>query len=308
MHIGRRNTLGIAIEDIPGTPLEPTHYIPYLECSLQERHTPIAETQAKGVRDAEGNMSVVGKKWGAGKIDVVLDPTTIPYWLALALGAISSAPDGGGYKHTITVNPDSAPLTATIWRDRGVGEVHFPYSVVDNIELSFADDVGKVSAEIISQYPADQARTATVEDLEYFTFRNATVSTGAGEIKVRELTLKIENGAEPIFAPGSNNVDRIGLKGFRVSGNFKLLLEDEVQLDAFTGLAKQALTITFTGDGGETIEITIPQFRIDNWTEDAGIDDLVHEGIDFVAEYDTGTNSTISAEVVNDVEEYTNVS
>lgn len=304
MQIGRRNTLGIAMEDIPGTPVEPTHYIPFLACSLQEKHTPISESQAKGVRDSEGENSVVGKKWGAGKIDVVLDPLTAPYWFLLALGAIDTTPDGQHYSHAISVNQNSEPLTATIWRDRGVGEVQFPNAVVDNLELSFSDDIGKISVDVLSKFPGDKSRSATVESLAYYTFRNATVATGAGEIKVRELTLKIENGAEMIFAPGDNDVDRMAFKGLRVSGNFKLVLEDETQLDAFTGLTKDSLTITFTGDSGDGIVITIPSFRVNNWNEDNGIDDLIHEGIDFVAEYDTATSETIDIVVVNDVAEY----
>ncbi len=307
MQIGRRNQLAIAIEDTAGTAEEPTHFIPFLECSLIERHTPIADTQTKAIRDLEGSDSVEGKKWGEGDIKVVLDPTTSPYWFALALGAISSEISGDDYEHTIT-RASNDPLTATIWRDRVVDTAQFTYSVVNSLKLNFADDVASLSANILSKFPTEQARTIATTSLSYYTFRNATVTLGETETKVKELTLTIENNAEPVFAPGDNDVDRIAWKGFRVSGNFSLLFEDETEKDAFTNLTKKSMTITFTGDDGDSITINIPSFRVDNRELDSPNDDLVAENISFVAEYDSSEEKTIDIVVVNGVETYESTS
>ncbi len=297
-HVGRRNQIGITID--PDGLIE--HQIPFLDCTLQERHTPIGDIQAKGRRDSEGGESVEGKKWGDGKIDVVLDPITAPYWFAMALGTITSTVPK---THVITQETLNAPLTAVIKRERNVGDaIKFTNSAVDSLELSFADDVAKLSVNLMSKFPtADTFSPSEETTLQYYTFKQATVETGAGEIKVRELTLRIENNAEMIYAPGSNDVDRILWKSFKVSGSFKLLFESETQKDAFKDLDKQSLTITFTGaDPVSTITILIPQFRVDNWTEEASIDDLAHEGIDFVAEYKT--DKTMNVTIVNSVDEY----
>ena len=298
-HVGRRNQIGITID----TDELIEHQIPFLDCTLQERHTPIGDIQAKGRRDAEGGQSVVGKQWGDGKIDVVLDPTTAPYWFAMALGAIDSTTPK---THVITQENLNAPLTATIKRARNVGnDIEFANSAVDSLELNFADDVAKLSVNIMSKFPTEETFSpAAATALKYFTFRNATVATGAGAIKVKELTLRIENNAEMIYAPGSNDVDRILWKSFKVSGNFKLLFESETQKNAFANtLTKQSMTITFTGAVPvSSIVITIPQFRVDNWTEEAAIDDLAQESIDFVAEY--LTDKTMGVTIINDVDEY----
>ncbi|XOB41799.1 MAG: phage tail tube protein [Candidatus Nealsonbacteria bacterium] len=309
MHIGRRNQLNITLD-----PVVRIDTIPYLSCTLQERHTPIADTQAKARRDAEGSKSVEGKKWGDGRVEVVLDPTTAPYWLALALGRINSSTPKD---HLITQSPENEPLIATISRERNMGEIiEFLNSVVDTFELNFADDVAKLGMDIMSKYPTSPESPESPgdvgegEDLTYYTFRNATVKVGDLEspeamilIQVRELTLRIENGAEIIFLPRGEI--RIVWKAIRVSGHFKLLFEDEVQLGAFADIsAKQGLLITFEGEDSDKIEIAIPTFRVDNWSEEAGIDDLVEEGIDFVAEYDVDAEKTISAEVVNGVDRY----
>lgn len=315
MHIGRRNILGIVLEETPGTEKDSQHYIPFLECSLVERHTPIADAQAKAVRDEEGSYSVEGKKWGEGGIKVVLDPTTAPYWLALALGTIDSAPDGEKYKHTITQKTDNVPQTATIRRGRVVDTIKFLNSAVDSLELNFADDVATLNAKLFSKYPVeDDESPSALPELKYFTFRNALVKLGSAEspespagmdeYKVREFTLKIENNAELIYAPNDNDVDRIAWKGLRVSGSFSLLFESEVQKLAFKDLVKQSMFVSFEDADGNTIEINIPRFRVDNWNPETPLDDLAQEGIDFIAEYDPVEEETIRAEVVNEVEEY----
>jgi hypothetical protein len=314
MFIGRRAQIGIAIEGTPGTPVEPTHYIPFLDCSLIERHTPIADQQAKGVRDLEGNDSVEGKKWGEGDIEVVLDPTTAPYWFALALGEINSAPSGGKYVHTITEKDDNEPLTATIWRGRVVDNIEFANAVVDTLELSFADDVAKLKAKIFSKFPTTQSRSPSMVALEYFTFKNAQLLLGDAEspespeatieYKVREFKLVINNNSEMIYAPNSNDVDRIASKGLRVTGSFKILFENDDQRDAFKNVAKQIMKLTLTGAAGDIIEINIPSFRIDNWSADTKIDDLAQEGIDFVAEYSDLEDETIDAVITNEVDDY----
>lgn len=303
-HIGRRNTIGVAIEQTPGTVEAPKFYIPYLECNLQEKHTPIAETQARGVRDMEGEGVVEGKKWGEGSLDVVLDPTTAPLWFALALGEINSTGAGPYYDHAIT-RAANDPLTATIWRGRVIDQMNFLNSVVNSLELNFADDVAKLSIDLLSKYPVTQARTPSVEELDYYTFKDATVKVGSlADAKIREITLNIENNAEALHAPGDNDVNEIVWKGFRVSGEFSLKFENTTHRDAFRDLDKQDLVITFEGPDDEEIVITIPKFRVNDWGLENPNDDLVLENISFVGEYDEVTEETINVAIHNKVEKF----
>lgn len=309
-NIGRRGALGIGIEaEAAGTTTTIKHFLPYLSCDLIERHTPIADNSAKGVRDEQGANPVEGKKWGEGSVEVVLDPTTAPYWFGLVMGGISSTLSGTLYIHTITRKADNAPLTATIYRDRVVDEVKFPYSTVENLELNFADDVAKITANIMSRYPIAEGDTPAYVDLELYTFKNAYVELTNGvttsELKVRELTLNIGNNSEMVYAPNSNDVDRVVNKNFNVNGSIVIDFENETQKSAFTNLTKQAVSIVFVGNaGGETGKITIdiPQFRVDNYTPDTPNDDIQKETIDFVGEYD-GTKS-IEIEVKNETASY----
>jgi hypothetical protein len=306
-HIGRRNTIGIALEEVKGVAQDPQFYIPYLECDLQEQHEPIADSQARGIRDLQGPLSVEGKKHGEGNISVVLDPVAAPFWFGLALGDISSAPDGGDYKHTIGVATND-PLTATIWRGRVIDELDFVNSVCNTLAMTFSDDVASLSASILSKYPVASERSATVEtDLKYYTFRDANVKIGTNtNAKVKEFTLDINNNAEALYAPGSNDVNDIVWKGLEVTGSFVLNFDDVTLRDAAKDLTKTDIVVTFTGPDDNEIEITIPRSRI-KWELSTPNDDLATETMEFTAEYDTDTSKTIQVEVVNDVESYIDI-
>ncbi len=306
-HIGRRGALGIGLEGTPGSTDEITASIPYLTCDLIETHAPIADVSAKGVRDEQGGDSVEGKKSGQGSIEVALDPETCPLWFGLALGSIDSTTIGAIYtgKHTITRKADNQPLSATIYRDRVVDKVYFPYSVVNTLELNFADDIAKLRMDILSKAPIAADETIIFVETEIFTFRNAYVELTNGgttsELKVREFTLNINNNAEAIYAPGSNDVDRIVSKQFGVGGSIVLDFADTTQRDAFMGLDKQALSVVFQGETSK-ITISIPQFRLDNRPLATPNDDIAQETMEFVAEYDGA--ETINIVVENETESY----
>jgi len=297
----------MVIEATPGTTTALQHFIPFIECSLGEIHEPIADNSAKGVRDSEGSASMEGKKHGEGSISVVLNATHSPYFFGLALGNISSTLVADVYVHTITKKEDSVPRTATIWRDRSVDQVAFPYAVVDSLELNFADDVASLVANVMSRYPIEGwTDTAVIETLELYTFKNAYIELTNGvttsELKVKTFNLSIKNNAEMVYAPNDNDVDRIVSKNFEVSGSFTVLFESETQKDAYTDLTKQALAVTFEGSDTGKITITIPQFRLQSAPISTPIDDINEQTAEFVAEYDG--SDTITVEITNAVDSY----
>lgn len=310
-NIGRRGALGIGLETSgsEGTTTAIDMFIPYLSCNLIGKHTPIADVSAKGMRDIQGNDTVEGKKWGEGSIEVVLEPRSAPYWFGLVLGSISSSVgiDPLVNYHTITRKSDNQPLTATISRDRVVDEVKFPYSVVNTLELNFADDVAKVSVDVLSQFPIVEGDTPTYVDLELYTFKHAyvelTVSGATSTITIREFTLNVNNNAEVKHVPNDNDADKIVSKGFEVNGTISVDFETTVQRDAFKNVTKQALSVVLT-DSTNIITITVPQIRVNTLDIDTPNDDISGESIGFVAEYDATTSKTIDVVVENNVTSY----
>ena len=248
--IGRRGNLGVGIEATPGTTTSIQAFVKFLSNDLVERHTTIGDVSAQGIRDEQGGSSVQGKKWGEGSIEVVLDAENAPRWIHLAMGAYASSSSGINI-HNFTRKANNQPLSATVYRDRDTDVIKFPYSVVNTLEITFADDVAKLTADIISMSPiVEDGESPSYVDLDLFTWRNAEIEVNdqgsTTELKLREFTLNINNNAEMIYAPNSNDVDRIVSKDFNVGGSFTVDFENTIQRAAFTALTKQKLTITLT--------------------------------------------------------------
>ena len=82
-----------------------------------------------------------------------------------------------------------------------------------------------------------------------------------------------------------------------------MLFEDVSMLRNYENLTKKSMEITFSSGTNNSIKITIPSFRIDNWSKSGGNDDVVNEEFDFVVE-DKISSEPITIEVINQVEKY----
>jgi hypothetical protein len=314
--IGRRGWINIAREETPGVPVPPGDiYLPYLECSLMEKIEVIPEVQVRGVRDEQGEGSVIGKKWGEGKIKVDLDAHYAPILLGLAMGDFGTPQDlgGGVYEHTFTRKSSNVPATASVIFDRVVDRRLFSYLVVDSAELSVSEKFAELEVNCLSRFPvATTSGTLTAVSGTLFSFRNASVRMGATlseaetatPLKVTELNLSIDNNSDIIFTLGSDEVSSIVTKNFNVSGGFTLIFESTDQRDIFANLTKKALIISLEGGdlgGGykELIKFRIPKIRIEEWSPDLSPDDIASEEINFVAEYSLADAKTMDIVVRN---------
>ena len=175
------------------------------------------------------------------------------------------------------------------------------------VSFLIADDVAKVSVDVLSKFPTAESDTSSFVDLELFTFKHAyvemAISGATSTLTLREFTLNINNNAEVRHSPNDNDIDKIVSKGFDVSGSAVIDFETTVQRDAFKNVTKQSLSVVFTRSTN-VITITIPQFRVDSLDIDTPNDDISAETINFVAEWDSSTTSTISVDVENNVTSY----
>lgn len=311
---GRLGWIGIALEATPGVPVNPTDYLPFLETSIQDRHTPIADVSARGIRDEQAD-SQVGKQWGEGNLRINLDPTLAPYLIGLALGDFGTpASNGSGvYTHTLVRNNSNTPKTASIIQDRSTDRLLFPYSVVNTLELSFDDGLAEINIQQLSRQAATSVSgTLTTTSGTLFAFRHATIGMGttiaaaeaATPLKVRSFNLTINNNSEAQFVSGRRDPDSIIHKNFNVSGSFRVAFENTTQRDYFMNLTKNALVCTFLGNGigggfSEYVKFRLYKTRVDQYNVDMPIDDFISEEISFVAEYDSANSKTMDSEIRN---------
>ena len=307
---GRLGWVGIDLETSAGVPKVPAAYLPFIECTLQGKHTPIPDTAAYGMRDAQSENSQLGRQWGEGNLRINLDPTNAPYLLGMALGDFGSpVSEGGGvFTHTLVRLNTNAPKSASVTFDRVTDRQIFTYAVINSLELSYSEGLAEINASLLSRAPvASTSGTLVTASGTLFTFRHASVKLGATvtaaensatTLKLREFNLTINNNAEPQFVSGNRDADSIIQKNFLVSGSFRLAFENTTQRDAFNNLTKQAMVVTFTGNGigngmSEYIKVRVYKMRFENYEVDVPIDDMVGEEISFIGEYDSTTSKTL---------------
>lgn len=306
------------MESTPGTPVTPADYIPFLECTLDEKIDVLADVSARGIRDAQPENSQLGRQWGEGSLKVNMDATLAPYLFYGGLGADTSpVSEGGGvYTHTFTtLSATNTPKTLTIHVNRsGIDEVAYPYSTVNSLEIAYSDGMAEVTAGIMAQFPAAiNSGTLTTTSGFYYAFRHATVQVGsnltnaansASPLKIRSFQMQLNNNTELQFVSGNRNPDSIINKNLEVKGTFRLAFEDTTQRDNFYNLTKQAMIITFLGNGignqmSEFIKLRFYKIRIDSTNIDIPPDDYVSQEISFTAEYSSADTKTMDIVVRN---------
>lgn len=307
--VGRSGFVGIAIESSPGTPRNPTDYIPFETCTLQGKHEPLADVQARGQRQRD-MTSVVGKQHGEGEISLLLDVNFLGYFLKMALGTEAVASAGsGGYDHTFTLNQSSVPTTASVIVDKSNYRELFVNSVVDTLEISVSDGLANLKASMMAKFPlvTTSGTNTTASGINtQFSFKDLQVQFGANlaaaqaatATKVKSLTVQLKNNVEPVYRSGNQVVDTFSNKGFEVSGSYGLLLEDKTEVNNYYNLTKQVAIFTFTGAliGGsvyEKITITSYQFRVNDQPIETGIDNLYALVSNFVGEFSVTNAKTL---------------
>jgi len=314
---GRLGWVALSTETTPGAPETPEAYIPFLECTLDEKIDVLDDSSARGIRDAHPENSQQGRQWGEGNLRVNLDATLAGYLLLAGTGSDSVVSEGGGvYTHTMSPQGSTnTPTSLSIITDRsGIDRLLYPYSVVNTLELSYSDGFAELNANILSRFPSTSTSgTLTTTSGFYYAFRHATVQVGssiinagnsATPLKIRNFQMTVNNNAEAQFVSGNRNVDSIINKNLEVTGTFRVAFEDTTQRDAFYNLTKQAMIITFAGNGignnmSEFVKIRLYKIRLDESNVDTPPNDYVSQEMTFTAEYSSTDGKTMDFQLRN---------
>ena len=308
---GRLGWVALSVESSPGSPAQPVDYIPFIDCNLDEKIDVLDDSSARGIRDSHPENSQQGKQWGEGSLKVNLDAKLAGYLVKAAMGADSVTNEGGGvYTHQMTpTNSSNIPTSLSVIVNRsGVDRLLFPYSVINSLQLSFSDGFAEMTASIMSRFPsASVSGTLVTTSGFYYAFRHATIQVGsditaagnsASPLKIREFNVEVNNNAEAQFVAGNRNVDSFIMKNLEVKGSFRVAFEDTTQRDNFYNLTKQAMIVTFLGNGignnmSEFVKLRFYKIRIDDSNIDVPPNDYVSQEIAFTAEYSSADGYTM---------------
>jgi len=315
--IGRLGWVALAVESTPGAPAQPVDYIPFLECSMKEKIAILDDASARGIRDAHPENSQLGKQWGEGNLKVNLDAKLSGYLFKAALGNDSVASEGDGvYTHTLTcTNTNNVPTSLSVIVNRsGIDKLLFPYSIISSFSLAFSDGFAEVNASIMSRFPVTSVSgTLVTTSGFYYAFRHAQIQVSdtmanalnsGSTLKIREFNMEVNNNSEAQFVAGNRDVDAYIQKQLEVKGSFKVAFEDTTQKTNFYNLVKQAIVVTFLGNGigngmSEFVRLKLYKVRIDELNIEMPNNDYVSQTINFVAEYSSVDGSTLDIQLRN---------
>lgn len=295
LEIGRQGYLGLSIESTPGDAEAAVDtFIPFTDCTLEEKHEPLMDMSARASREANYDM-VTGKKWGEGSVTMYLDATNIGYLLKLACGneaktSVNSGPptvDDHLFYCTVSGN---APKTATLWlyRGSGVSVNQFTYSTVDSLEVSVGSDgLATATAHFITDNPTTvTAPSLTTTSGTLLSWQDMNVRFGdtpnaaasASAVEVSSFNFTLNNNAQAVFRSGSNTPSVIRLGELEVAGDYTLFLENDTYLDYYTGNTKKAMNVKLTGGGlgggySEHLELVFKRMALQDKSIDTGLSD-----------------------------------
>jgi hypothetical protein len=325
---GEDINLGVGVEEPRGTAVSPTIWIPGRTptgVKVQVEKTQIRETKGSGM-SSQG--SVIIQKRSEGDLEFNVRNGSIGYFLLSLLGKVTSAPSGDAYTHTfdiLTGNPQYPTLTLALSQ---LGQQDYEYKkvLVTSFELKTpVDDLVNAKVTFVGVDEAVHADyTPSFPSSDYF-FRHYDVTIkiadnvaglgAASPLKLKEFNLNINNnGRVNQNISELNPGDVLGIL-HEVSGSMKIDYDGETHHDIYVNNTYKALQITLqrtdieigsespAGDNPKIV-ITLPKISYTNFTPDRPIDDIVAQGIDYMAHYDESAGYGIRVVVTNEIPAY----
>lgn len=318
IQVARKGWIAVGPEVTPGVPVAQASNVYFVTETLEGMAKPIQNTAAYGIRD-QVFTAVQGEKWGAGDVELNLDPNIAGYFISATLGTVNTTTVSGSTKsHSMTQNQSSVPKTLSLYLNRVVDEQLFPYSAVNQLDVSFSvDKLANMKAGIISQFPSDNVSgsvTAVAETL--YTWGSAslqfgannTAATNAAATPVTDFSLTINNNTQAIFESGQYTATRIAHKDFDAKGTWTEYFESTADRNAYYNTTFQAMIAKFLGSGSgatqEKMQFNIFNMYIDPFSVETAVDNFFIEKASFVAAYSIGDGATMAATLVNTTSSY----
>jgi hypothetical protein len=318
---GTQTAVGLGIESYaaPGVAVAETVFIPWQDFSIQGVSEKAMFTSARGVRNMSSN-SMIRRKYSQGSIGFIPNVKTMPYFLSLALGGVSSSTVvDSAYTHTFTVNNTNAtPRTATVTVEEGAIQTAQYLNVVCNsLNIEVSDGYAKATAELTGKFPSTDTISESYANETEFAYHQMTakfgtsLSNAAGQsaTPLKSFSLNINNNIllDEAFLSGSNEIVTGGLLPGRleITGSYSLHFENTTELAKYQANTKNALIVTFEGaligsSSKETIQFKLGRLVLTRPPVEYNIDGLLVLTQEFSVEYEA-TDVELTAIVINNV-------
>lgn len=306
--VGRRGTLGVALEATRGTAAVPVYWIPFATMSFFDRIESAREDQSLG-NIADSDSFYVTMRMGEGEVESQLYDQGLGYILSSLLGAVPSTGGANPYTHTFTLNATNQAKSLTLyWKDPDRSYI-FPLAVVDSFQMSVEPNgivnytVGfksKGAREWTSQTPVFTTLGSKFLH-QHLVFKLASAVAGLAAstaISLKGLELNITRNAIFDSVMGTAEPEDILSQQISVEGNITLNLEDDTYRNYMLANTYRAMDITLLRSSSSSLQFQFPRVDFSEWEPDYSLNEIAKQTINFKANYDSANAAAIISTAV----------
>lgn len=309
--VGRRGSLGVALESSRGTPVAPAFWIPYVTMSFFDKVETATEEQGMGVIADTDSIYVTMQK-AEGEVEAQLYDQAIPYILSSLLGAVPVTTGANPYTHTFTLSSSNqAKSLSLFWKDPDRSYI-FPLAVVDSFKMTVEPN-GIVSYTIgfkskrADDYTAQTPSYTTMGNKflhQHLSFKLASSTAGltaATPISLKGLELNINRNAIFDEVIGTSEPEDILSQSISIDGNISLNLEDDTYRNYMLNNTYRAMEIYLFRSASSSFDLVFPRVAFTEFEPDFSLNDIAKQSINFKANYDSANGVAIvsTATVIN---------
>lgn len=294
--VGRRGTLGVAIEATRGTAVSPTFWVPNVTMSFGDRTETAREEQGQGVI-ADSDSSYVVMKMGEGEVEAQLYDKALGVILTGVLGAAPSTAGSNPYTHTYTLsNSNQAKSVSLYWKDPDRSDM-FALGMVNSFQVSVEPNgivsytvgfMSKTAKDWASQTPNFTSLGSKFlhQHLQVRLADTVGAVSAATAISLKNFELNVEKNTMFDSVMGTVEPEDILNQQLSVEGSLELNLEDDTYRDYMLNGTYKAMEVKFLRSSSSTLTFVFPRVDFSQWEPDFTLNEIAKQTINFKANYD----------------------
>jgi hypothetical protein len=294
--VGRRGTLGLAIEATRGTTVNPTFWVPWATMSFKETVEEQREDQGLGVI-ADSDSKYVTMKMGEGDVEAQLYDKAMGVILTGLLGASPVTTGTNPYTHNFTLsNGNQHKSLSLYWHDPDRSDM-YPLAMVESFKIS-VEPSGIVNYTVGFKSKGAREWTTQTSDFtslgnkflhQHLQFRlaaNVGSLAAATPISLKSFELNITKNTMYDTVIGTLEPEDILNQQFTVEGSLKLNLEDDTYRDYMLNGTYRSMEMFLSRSASSSLKLQFPRVDFSEWEPDYSLNDIATQGINFKANYD----------------------
>jgi len=299
--VGRKGTLGIAVESSRGTAVAPTFWVPHVTMSVKDTVEEAREEQGFGVL-ADSDSKFVVMKMAEGELESQLYDKALGAILTGVLGASPST--GGSYTHTYTLSNTNAGKTVSLyWQDPDRSEI-FCLGTVDSFQVKVEPSAivsytigfkSKAAKDFTSQTPSftSLGNKFLHQHLQFRLANDIASLSGATALSLKNLEFNINRNTTFDSVIGTVEPEDILAQQISVEGSLELNLEDDTYRDYMLNGTYKAMEIYLYKSSTSSLEFQLPRVDFSEWEPDFTLNEIAKQKINFKANYDAANGLDI---------------